>query len=510
MPRPKTKFTIRDEFCIETKAKPCGMIIFGASGDLASRKLIPSLYNLYCRQLLPTTFYVLGCARTPMTEHEFRDKARQSLRSSKIETINCEKFVKSCYYLSGDYGDIKTYAALSAKIKNLNKQYSTNNNRIFYLSTPPSIYQIIMDNLQKNDLFSDSADKQPWTRIIVEKPFGYDLTSALKLDKNFHNYLNENQIYRIDHYLGKETVQNILIFRFANSIFEPIWNRNYIDHIQITVAESIGVGHRAGYFDKSGLLRDMFQNHMVQMLSLVAMEPPVSFKADHVRDQKAKLLESINPFNIKNIKNSVVRAQYKKGHIAGKPVKGYRDEDNVPAESITETYVAMKIMIDNWRWQGVPFYLRSGKRMPSKKSEIAVVFKKIPHCIFSPISPDEFSRNTLVFNVQPEEGIELGIQAKHPGPKLCMSSLTMDFKWRNIFGSQPPEAYERLLLDCMLGDQTLFIRHDNMKLSWELFTPILEHWAKSEKKLDFYEAGSQTVQEADNLLKQNAHKWREI
>ena len=445
-----------------------------------------------------------------MSDDEFRDKVKESLKSSKIEKIDCEKFIKSCHYLSGNYDDINTYKALSEKIETLNEKFSTNNNRIFYLSTPPSIYQVIMENLSETGLFNESGDKEPWTRIIVEKPFGYDLKSALALDENFHKYLNENQIYRIDHYLGKETVQNILIFRFANSIFEPIWNRNYIDHVQITVAESIGVGHRAGYFDKSGLLRDMFQNHMVQMLSLVAMEPPISFKADHVRDQKAKLLESIVPFTKKNMGTHVVRAQYTKGRIGDEPVNGYRDEPNVPADSVTETYTAMKIMIDNWRWQGVPFYVRSGKRLPVKSSEIAVVFKKIPHSIFTPIKPDEFSKNTLVFNVQPEEGIELTIQAKHPGPKLCMSALTMDFKWQEIFGTEPPEAYERLLLDCMLGDQTLFIRHDNMKLSWSLFTPVLDKWAQTADGFDFYEAGSQGPPKADELLKQDGHEWREI
>jgi len=495
---------------METKARPCGVIIFGASGDLSFRKLIPSLYRLYCRGLLPETFYVLGCARTKMTDDEFRDKVKESLKSSNINKITCEKFISSYHYLSGNYDDINTYTALSEKIKNLNDQFSTTGNQIFYLSTPPSIYQVIIEKLSKSELFNESGDKEPWTRIIVEKPFGYDLKSALKLDKSFHKYLKENQIYRIDHYLGKETVQNILIFRFANSIFEPIWNRNYIDHVQITVAESIGVGHRAGYFDKSGLLRDMFQNHMIQMLSLVAMEPPISFHADHVRDQKAKLLESIVPFKKKNLENSVVRAQYTKGNAAGESLNGYTDEPNVPAESSTETYTAMKIMIDNWRWQGVPFYVRSGKRLPVKSSEIAVVFKKIPHSIFTPIKPDEFSQNALVFNVQPEEGIELTIQAKHPGPKLCMSALTMDFKWQEIFGTEPPEAYERLLLDCMLGDQTLFIRHDNMKLSWSLFTPVLDKWADNKDDLDFYEAGSQGPPKADQLLKQNKHAWREI
>ena len=510
MPRPKTEFTIRDEFCIETRSRPCGVIIFGASGDLSFRKLIPSLYHLYCRGLLPETFYVLGCARTKMTDDQFRQKVTDSLKLSKPEHIGCEKFIKSCHYLSGNYDDINTYTALSEKIKTLDDKFSTNNNRIFYLSTPPSIYQVIVENLSEAGLVNGSGDKEPWTRIIVEKPFGYDLKSALKLDESLHKYIKENQIYRIDHYLGKETVQNILIFRFANSIFEPIWNRNYIDHVQITVAESIGVGHRAGYFDKSGLLRDMFQNHMVQMLSLVAMEPPISFHADHVRDQKAKLLDSIVPFDTKNMINKVVRAQYKKGNVDGEKLNGYREEPNVPAESSTETYTAMKIMIDNWRWQGVPFYLRSGKRLPFKSSEIAVVFKKIPHSIFTPIKPDEFSKNTLVFNVQPEEGIQLTIQAKHPGPKLCMSALTMDFKWQEIFGTDPPEAYERLLLDCMLGDQTLFIRHDNMKLSWSLFTPILNKWAENKGDLVFYEAGSQGPLKADELLKQDGHTWREI
>jgi glucose-6-phosphate 1-dehydrogenase len=347
--------------------------------------------------------------------------------------------------------------------------------------------------------------------VVVEKPFGRDLESAMDLDRSLRAVLSEKQIYRIDHYLGKETVQNILLFRFANSIFEPIWNRRYVDHIQITVAESIGVEHRAGYFEQAGLLRDMFQNHMLQMLSLATMEPPISFDGDRVRDEKVKLLRSIRPFLSEDPDTRVIRGQYTAGEVDGSGVPGYREEKGVSPESIVETFVAAKVCLDNWRWQGVPIYLRAGKRMAKKASRIAVQFKSVPHSMFKPLEPGDLSPNVLMFNVQPEEGILLGIQAKRPGPKLCMDTLHMHFHYKDVITGQLPDAYERLLLDCMLGDQTLFIRHDDMEVSWSLITPLLREWEKPESvtahPLHRYAAGSWGPQASCELPQQGGRSW---
>jgi glucose-6-phosphate 1-dehydrogenase len=354
------------------------------------------------------------------------------------------------------------------------------------------------------------GDTKEQIKLVVEKPFGRDLTSAVALNECITRYFDESQVYRIDHYLGKETVQNILMLRFANAIFEPVWNRNYVDHVQITIAETEGVEHRAGYYDTAGALRDMFQNHMLQMLTLVAMEPPISFEADRIRDEKVRLLRSIRPFDLDRLDEYWVRGQYGLGSIAGTTVKGYLEEAGVNPQSKTETFVATKLFIDNWRWQGVPFYLRTGKRLAAKNTEIAITFKKIPYSLFSSVGLDELPTNILVLRIQPEEGISLSFQAKRPGSKLCMSTLNMDFSYQSLFSASVPDPYKRLLLDCMVGDQTLFTRQDDIEVSWQILTPILQAWEQSESSPHFYTAGCQSFAEADKLIENDGRHWREV
>ena len=508
----KATVRIREELCIERKAGPCGLIIFGASGDLTHRKLLPALFSLYRRDLLPKQFYFMGFARTNMSEESFRDAARESLHSvfPTAGTGKIKSFLAKCHYMTGDYDSDSDYAALSSRVAQLDGKHANENSHIFYLSTPPQIASRIVHGLCGAGLTSCRKRKAPEARVVIEKPFGHDLESAVKLSDDLHECLDENQIYRIDHYLGKETVQNIMMLRFANLIFEQIWNRDFIDHVQITVAEDLGIGHRAGYYEKSGLLRDMFQNHMMQILALIAMEPPASFEADRVRDEKVKLLRAVRPFDEKHLDRQIVRGRYTAGKIREEQVPGYLDEEGVAPDSSTETFVAARVQIDNWRWQGVPFYLRSGKRLPKKVSEVAIRFRKLPHSIFEPIRGEDIPANELVLNIQPNEGIGLTMAAKHPGPRLCMASLTMDFAYNEVFNEEPPDAYERLLLDAMLGDQTLFIRQDTMEVAWSIFTPVLKAWHEAgESVLCEYEAGTWGPKEARELIERDGRRWRE-
>jgi glucose-6-phosphate 1-dehydrogenase len=506
---------IRGSFCIEEIPKPAGVIIFGASGDLTSRKLIPSLFNLFSKTLLPTSFYIVGVARSSFTDDQFREKMAEAIkdRFPAASDESVKSFLSHCFYVAGDYRDEALYRDLIARIYQLDKQCKPERNHIFYLATPPSVYKDIISHLGESKLTREaSLEHVIEARVIIEKPFGHDLESAMDLDSTLRGVLSERQIYRIDHYLGKETVQNILLFRFANSIFEPIWNRRYIDNIQITVSERVGVEHRAGYFEQAGLLRDMFQNHMLQMLSIVTMEPPISFDANRVRDEKVKLLRAIRPIPTEKLSERVIRAQYESGKTEDKTVPGYRDERGVAPESRVETFVAAKILIENWRWQGVPIYLRAGKRMNRKASKIVVTFKNVPHSMFFPLTPEDLNPNVLIFHVQPEEGISLGIQAKHPGPKLCMDALEMNFQYSDVYEGELPEAYERLLLDCMLGDQTLFIRHDDMEVSWSLITPILRAWEDDRDgsktgALHAYPAGSWGPSASELLLQRDGRMW---
>jgi glucose-6-phosphate 1-dehydrogenase len=397
------------------------------------------------------------------------------------------------------------------RLSTLDTEYGTEKNHLYYLSIPPTLYAPTVRTLSDAGLTGENTDISGWARVVVEKPHGRDLSSARELSHQLRSVLAEDQIYRIDHYLGKETVQNILMFRFANIMFEPIWNQQYIDHVQITVTESLGIGSRAGYFEQAGLLRDMFQNHMMQLLALVSMEPPQTFGADDIRNEKAKLLNAIRPFDLADIESSVLRGQYAEGTVDGSPAVSYREEQNVTPESAVETYVAAKVMIDNWRWSGVPFYLRSGKRLACKNTEIAVYFKQVPHSLFTPLTADDLSPNVLVFSVQPNEGLSLTIQAKKPGPKLCISDMNLDVSYDDAFETSPPDAYERLLLDCMLGDQTLFIREDDIDLTWSLWTPVLETWQNNHDiPLHTYEAGSWGPKEANELLRRDTHRWRDL
>ena len=499
---------VREQLCIEQEPDPCTIVIFGASGDLTHRKLVPALYALYSKNLLPECFAILGVARSNLG----RDSFRQTVRKALMETDGAdhaliESFCSHCSYISGNYSDAALYENLQGVLGALCEEFHTCGNMLFYFATPPSLFITIAGGLAAAGLTADQPHTG-WSRIVIEKPFGRDLDSSIAIDKALKQHLAEKQIYRIDHYLGKETVQNILILRFANAIFEPLWNRKYIDHVQITVAETLGVENRAGYYEQAGALRDMFQNHMIQMLALTAMEPPATFEADMYRDEIVKLIRTIRPFPAGELNRWIVRGQYEAAR--DKTGRAYRREEGVNPQSPVETFVAMKLMIDNWRWQGVPFYIRSGKRMEQKVSEIAIVFKPVPHSIFAPVRPEDLSPNILVLKIQPEEGIGLHLEAKTPGPKLCMNDLSLNFSYQDIFGSATPNAYERLLLDCMTGDQTLFVRNDAVELSWQLFMPVLEAWERypAANPLRFYSSRSWGPREADSLLAQDGRQWR--
>jgi len=500
---------VREQLCIESKPDPCTIVIFGASGDLTHRKLIPALFGMFLKKMLPEQFAILGCARSNISDEEFRQMVRDDLVDfDGASATDVDEFARHCAYLAGSYNDQKLYDELAKNLTKLEEKFQTGGNCLFYFATPPSLFIPITEGLSNANLTAEHRG-QSWSRIVIEKPFGHDLTSSLAIDKALKQHVAESQIYRIDHYLGKETVQNILILRFANAIFEPLWNRKYIDHVQITVAETLGVENRAGYYEQAGALRDMFQNHMIQMLALTAMEPPALFEANRYRDEIVKLIRAIRPFPVEELDKWLVRGQYQASK-EDDDSRSYRQEAGVDPQSSVETFVAMKIMIDNWRWQGVPFYLRSGKRLNKRVSEIAITFKPVPHSIFAPVQPEQLAPNVLVLKIQPEEGIGLTLEAKTPGPKLCMNALSLNFSYKDIFGGFTPNAYERLLLDCMTGDQTLFVRNDAVELAWEVFMPVLESWEKRPdvNALRQYETGSWGPVEAEQLLAQDGNKWR--
>ena len=505
----KPSLVPQDIVCAEVSAQPSGIVVFGASGDLTRRKLLGSLFQLFSRDLLDEHFYLLGCGRKELSDEQFRQQARQVLQSSRSDSL--KHFTEKLYYVCGDYGDTSLYQDIKKRLAELDGKQKVDTCHIFYLAVPPFLYSTVIEKLGSAGLSCPGEpDLKRRVKLVVEKPFGRDLQSAIELDNIIHRCFDESQVYRIDHYLGKETVQNILMFRFANTIFEPIWNRNFIDSVQITIAEKLGVEHRAGYYDQAGALRDIFQNHMLGMLSLVAMEPPVSFEADRIRDEKVKLLRSIRPFELQQSSQNIVRGQYGPGEIDGKKVVGYSDEPGVSADSKTETFVAAKLFINNLRWQGVPFYLRTGKRLACKDTEIAITFKKVPHSMFSSVGLGDMPPNVLVMQIQPEEGISLSFQAKRPGSKICMSTLRMSFSYSELFGTEPPEAYQRLLLDCLVGDQTLFTRQDDVDVSWGLLTPVLQAWERDSSAPYEYAAGAESFFAADAIIESDGRSWRKL
>ncbi len=493
----------------QKQADPCTMIIFGATGDLTKRKLFPALYNLAKKKYLPDNFAIVGVGRQEMTSDDFRSKMNGDLHEfvgKDIDKNLLKWFGERTHYTGGDFAHKKTFNELKKMLKDLDKQFDIPENYFFYLATPPSLFAPVTQAACDIDLCDE---KMGWRRFIYEKPFGHDLESAKKLNHDLLKILKESQIYRIDHYLGKETVQNILVFRFGNSIFEPIWNRNFVDHVQITVAESLGVEGRGGYYDKAGALRDMIPNHIFQLVTLTAMEPPVSFEADAVRNEQTKILHAIQPFSPEEVLQSTVRGQYGEGIINKKKVPAYRAEENVEPQSNTETYAALKLKIDNWRWADVPFYIRTGKRLPAKHTEIVVQFKKAPFMLFRETSIEKLTTNRIVIHIQPDEGITLHFGAKIPGPIVNMGAVDMDFNYVEHFGEQLSTGYERLLFDCMTGDATLFQRADMVEASWQIVSPILDVWhAIPAREFPNYEAGSWGPAEAESLISQCGAKWR--
>jgi glucose-6-phosphate 1-dehydrogenase len=493
-------------------APPTVVVIFGASGDLTARKLIPAVYNLGFDGLLPADFFLVGYGRKAIPDEEFRGLASEAIKEFSRRELDEEvwnRIAANTSYVAGGYDDKEAFDRLAKHIADLEKNLGRDAQTLFYISTPPSVFAPIIKNLGASGLASKYLGESHHAKVIIEKPFGKDLASARALNATIRDVFEEHQVYRIDHYLGKETVQDLLVQRFANAIFEPLWNRNFIDSVQITVAEEVGVGSRGGYYEQSGALRDMIQNHTMQLLALTAMEPPVSLDAESIRDEKVKLLKAIQPLNL-GPGGDVARAQYAAGMIGGKNVAGYLDEEGIAPASATETYAALRLSINNWRWQGVPFYLRSGKRMARRVSEIAVNFKRPPGTLFAEGEKLNIAANTLSFQIQPDEGLGFLLNAKVPGLETRTQPVKMNFRYATTFGSNTPEAYERLVLDAMIGDGTLFIRGDETEASWKLCTPILESWATAGRAgMDSYPAGSWGPPTAHALLDKNGHVWRQ-
>jgi glucose-6-phosphate 1-dehydrogenase len=490
---------------------PCAVVLFGASGDLAKRKIIPALYEMARLKLLPEQFALIGYSRTEMDDAAYRKDCHSAIEKfARTKPIDQEvlKRLESClYYHPGDYSDQASYAALAKKLSDVDEKHGTGGDRLFYLSTPPSTFEPIIKGLGENTKTLGGAGGKGWQRIIIEKPFGRDLASAKELNSLLHRSFAEEQVFRIDHYLGKETVQNLMVMRFANAIFEPIWNYKYIDHVQITVSETLGVGSRGGYYDKSGATRDMVQNHMFQLMALCAMEPPTALDAISIRDEKVKVFRSIRPIRPGSVDDFTVRGQYTAGSANGETTGGYLKEKDVPAGSTTETFSAMKLYIDNWRWSGTPFYLRTGKFLPQKLSEILVRFRSPPLTLFQKQCESPVFPNDLVIRVQPEEGIGLRMNGKVPGGAMQIKPVRLDFQYKTTFNVEPPEAYERLIHDAMVGDQTLFIRGDEAEAAWAVIDPVETAWQKSSRKPEPYEPGTWGPRRAAELIESDGRRW---
>ncbi len=488
----------------DRRAPPCVLVVYGASGDLTSRKLLPAIERLHRRRQLPGAFSVVGTARTEMDEDDFRSLCIKSVPDA---APGWDEMVKGFRYVAGDYTATETFDRLKEVLIEVDDQRGTQGNRVHYLATVPSLFDDIARALGREDMNLPRFEGS-FVRVVCEKPYGRDLASARDLDDAMHSAFREDQVYRIDHYLGKETVQNILALRFANTMFEPLWSRQHIDHVQVTVAEAVGVGSRAGFYETAGALRDIVQNHVLQVLAVCSMEPPATLDATGVRDEKVKALRAIAPWEPSEVVQHVVRAQYGSGWVEGEQVKGYRDEQGVAPDSTTDTYVALKLEIDNWRWAGVPFYIRTGKRLPKRVTEVALAFKAVPHLPFTSRDSRGLSPNALVLRIQPDEGITLRFGAKVPGGSFEVRDVLMDFSYGASFLQDTPDAYERLLLDAMVGDPTLFIRADEVEQAWRVCDPILEAWQDPSYPTCTYESGTWGPKEADLLLERDGRRWR--
>ncbi len=489
-------------------AEPCTIILFGASGDLAKRKVVPALFDLAQNNSLGERYAILGFARTAMTDESFRSSLGEAARTisevGPIDPAKWDAFASNLHYSPGDYADQNSYAQLAKRLAEIDAENTLGGNRLFYLSTPPEVYPDIVEQLGRAGLARPNRPDS-WVRIIIEKPFGRDLDSAIELNKIVLNVFEEKQVYRIDHYLGKDTVQNLLVLRFGNGIFEPLWNRNYVDHVQITASETLGVERRGGFYETTGALRDMIQSHVLQLTSLVAVEPPASFDATAVRNEKLKVLQSIRPFNLEMVAQWVVRGQYSPGRFGDVAVAGYRDELNVSRTSRTETFVSMRLLIDNWRWAGVPFYLRTGKRLAKRSTEIMIQFRRAPHIVFR---EREVQPNRLILNIQPDEGVCVSFGAKKPGTDMSIGTVAMNFSYREGFGGVTRSAYATLLNDCLRGDATLFDRGDSVEAAWSLIDPILDVWSAAKTAtVPEYAAGTWGPKESDQLLERDGRQW---